>query len=492
MKGTPQQFFVGPLSFRFEAATGLVRDICFHGQEVLRGIYPAVRDGDWATVPPQVEPPEVHTASDSVQVVLQAHVLAPGIEVEWTARIEADTKGRLRYGWRGTAKRASKTNRTGLCVLHPAEAAGTPCEIEHTDGSRERGSFPKDISPHQPFRDIRAVTYDVNGRFGISLRVTGDVFEMEDQRNWTDASFKTYCRPLTLPYPYDLPPGATVEQSVTLEVRTRSTEAVAAPAAPSNQPTLLRLPEIGFTLPGPVPSGLRARLRALNPGHVRVETTCESARETLAWAVREADFLECTLVLAVRGADGPLLPISSLPQNCALHLFDSIGNSVSTKTLEEWSRAEHRSLATGTLHNFAELNRHRPPTHGVHAATVFGINAQVHASDDESVLETLTQHRVVALAAQEIGHGRPVIVAPISLGRTPDSVDPRVREKFGAEWLLGSLKELAQSNCVPSVTYFQTHGPIGFLDERRDTPVERLLLSLVGRQAIASTFSLPE
>ena len=28
------------------------------------------------------------------------------------------------------------------------------------------------------------------------LAFEGDIFEMEDQRNWTDASFKTYCTPL--------------------------------------------------------------------------------------------------------------------------------------------------------------------------------------------------------------------------------------------------------------------------------------------------------
>ena len=30
----------------------------------------------------------------------------------------------------------------------------------------------------------------------------GDSWETEDHRNWTDASFKTYSRPLALPYPY--------------------------------------------------------------------------------------------------------------------------------------------------------------------------------------------------------------------------------------------------------------------------------------------------
>ena len=35
----------------------------------------------------------------------------------------------------------------------------------------------------------------------------GDTFEMEDQRNWSDASYKTYVRPLALPWPYVLPAG---------------------------------------------------------------------------------------------------------------------------------------------------------------------------------------------------------------------------------------------------------------------------------------------
>jgi len=34
---------------------------------------------------------------------------------------------------------------------------------------------------------------------------------MEDQRNWTDASYKTYVRPLALPWPYTLATGATLD-----------------------------------------------------------------------------------------------------------------------------------------------------------------------------------------------------------------------------------------------------------------------------------------
>src|SRR5699024_4733859 len=44
-------------------------------------------------------------------------------------------------------------------------------------------------------------------------------FEMEDQRNWSDASYKTYSRPLELPFPYQLRAGERVHQRVRVHVR---------------------------------------------------------------------------------------------------------------------------------------------------------------------------------------------------------------------------------------------------------------------------------
>ncbi len=39
---------------------------------------------------------------------------------------------------------------------------------------------------------------------------------MEDQRQWGDASFKTYNRPLAKPWPYKIEDGSVLEQSVCL------------------------------------------------------------------------------------------------------------------------------------------------------------------------------------------------------------------------------------------------------------------------------------
>ena len=56
----------------------------------------------------------------------------------------------------------------------------------------------------------------------VTVNLDGDMFEMEDQRNWADASYKTYCRPLSQPFPYTLKKGQKVRQAVTVEVVARN------------------------------------------------------------------------------------------------------------------------------------------------------------------------------------------------------------------------------------------------------------------------------
>ena len=69
-----------------------------------------------------------------------------------------------------------------------------------------------------PFQDIRALSHEVTPGTWVTCTMEGDTFEMEDQRNWSDASYKTYVRPLARPWPYTLPKGEKVPQAVRLAV----------------------------------------------------------------------------------------------------------------------------------------------------------------------------------------------------------------------------------------------------------------------------------
>lgn len=472
---------MGPLSFRLDAATGMVRAIRFQGHEALRGIYPAVRDEHWGTLAPLVEEPEIEPGSDALRIHLVGRVRSPAVELIWETDLTAQADGMLRYRWRVRARRAFVTNRTGLCVLHAAAVAGATCRVETGDGQTTVGTFPAAIAPHQPFRDIRAITHRVAPGLEATVRLEGEVFEMEDQRNWTDASFKTYSRPLDWPRPYELNAGEAVEHTVTLTWRQIPSSPRATPSARTPPPGSLpiSLPRLGFALTGPLPPSLLERARAMRPAHVRVDTTSAELTATLAWARCEAEALDCELELGVRGAMPAVPSRAALPARCTVLLLDDAGNCASTAVVDAWSAAGCATVGTGTRHHFTELNRNPPRSNGAHTLTTFGINAQVHAFDDESLLETLTQHAVVSGQARTLGGGRAVSVGPIVLGPAADSSDPRLLTTFGALWTLGSVVQLARAG-VARATYFRAHGPGGFLGEASVSPLERLFLTLAG------------
>ena len=176
-----------------------------------------------------------------------------------------------------------RTNRTGFVALHAIEGvAGEACAITHSDGTVEETEFPGLIMPLQPFFDISAMRHQVSPGVWLACRFEGaDPWETEDQRNWTDASYKTYYRPLALPYPYPLAAGETLRQTATLTVEGGS--AVVATAAGGDDgavqiavggETGQHMPEIGLG----VAASERDRLdhgldllRALGPGHLVCE-----------------------------------------------------------------------------------------------------------------------------------------------------------------------------------------------------------------------------
>ena len=51
-----------------------------------------------------------------------------------------------------------------------------------------------------------------------TVLMEGNKFEMEDHRNWMDASYKTYVCSLLDPWPYTLKKGEAFDQSITVTV----------------------------------------------------------------------------------------------------------------------------------------------------------------------------------------------------------------------------------------------------------------------------------
>jgi hypothetical protein len=134
------------------------------------------------------------------------------VDATWEIGARADA-GRLVVEFTTTTRRAFQRRRFGLAVLHRPDDAGTPLQVGHPDGSWTGTQFPVAIAPHQPARDVAELRWSRPG-VDVAVAFRGDVFEMEDQRNWSDASFTTYSTPLSEPFPVRLEPGTVVRQQL--------------------------------------------------------------------------------------------------------------------------------------------------------------------------------------------------------------------------------------------------------------------------------------
>ena len=139
---------------------------------------------------------------------------------------------------------------------------------------------------------------------GIHARVAfeGDIFEMEDQRNWTDASFKTYCTPLEIPYPVELAKGTKISQKVRISLDGDLPDASAA----EHQTVLTigkeesALPLLGVQVSSEVDelTGRQLeRLKKLNLDHLRVDLALsdEAFIKDIRRATRQAKALGVSL-----------------------------------------------------------------------------------------------------------------------------------------------------------------------------------------------------
>ena len=177
--------------------------------------------------------------SGRLSIHVRGRIACDGECFEFTSSILVGADGTFSFTTEGQSGGPLLTNRCGLVILHPAEFAGLNLEIWHSDGSREVTQFPRTISPGQPAFNIRSFDYTPSGGPRVLCRIDASLpshqsapCEMEDQRNWSDASFKTYVGSLLDPWPYLLRPDFQIRQHIEIVL----TEIV----APSINPRSIR------------------------------------------------------------------------------------------------------------------------------------------------------------------------------------------------------------------------------------------------------------
>ncbi|WP_439590847.1 hypothetical protein [Microbacterium sp.] len=471
-------------------------DIAFDGRTVLRSIRAVVRDRNWDTAPLLVD----RVAAHDTTLTLHVRSDALGSSFRGVVRVEARA-GRLDVLCDLESEHPFSTNRTGLVVLHPPHVAGAPLRVAHADGRIEQTEFPRAISPHQPVLDIASLTWLADG-LEVSTTFDGDVFEMEDQRNWTDASYKTYSRPLDLPFPYDLAAGERVRQTVSVRAR-RTSETSTMDATPAR--TALQgggaFPQIGVgaaSAPDPAPALTPTASSVL----VELDLASPNWRAALDRAAASGVPLDVRFVLdaespgalvdgvgALAGRD--VLRVAAFHQvSDARHVSDREAVADLRAALAETGLDV--AVVGGSRSHFTELNRERHRIPNDLDGVAVTITPLFHALGTEQLVESLAMQRLVARQTVDLAGGAPVHIGPVTLrprfndvatGPQPGPTRPDLTEGYGAEftgaaderqtapelaaWTIASAAALGIPG-VASLAWFEEWGPRGIRSSAGD------------------------
>lgn len=486
----------GPLKCLYEA--GYLRYLKIADTEWVRMIYPAVRDHNWGTVAPRISNERVDHKNDHFEIHYDCRYQEGEIDFQAHFHIHGDKEGNIEFAMQGEALTTFRKNRIGFNILHPPEAAEAPCLVRHTSGEKEKGIFPKFISPHQPFMDIKSFRWKMGESWG-QIDYEGDVFEMEDQRNWTDASFKTYSTPLGLPFPVTVQKGEKIHQAVRFSVENVQNQPSeeAQPLVVSLGKQRYSLPNIGISQSSEISSLTEEDLKYLSSirfSHYRVDLKLNQQDAAQQWkrAVKESAQLKLPLELAVHFDEDHVeealeklgIWIKKDQPSIRQLLIFSVKCKSTPKHLLQATLPILRKLlpdtqiGAGTDCFFTELNRERVSTEGLDFLS-YSFNPQVHQFDNQSLVETLQAQGLTVLSAKQFSQGLPIHVSPVTLkmrfnpnatgpepevksDQLPPQVDTRQMSLFGAGWILGSLKYLTESG-LKSVTYFETLGRRGIM-----------------------------
>ena len=236
------------------------------------------------------------------------------------------------------------------------------------------------------------------------LAFTGDVFESEDQRNWGDASYKTYCTPLSLPFPVTITRGDKIRQSVTLSLQgqLKAEAAITSDERESIRIGLASDPPVIFPQIGVCKSSLSARLspdeiallQQVGFSHYRVDLHIDQSDWSTHFedALLEANALRIPLhvvLFLTRNwiediAHFIAVCMNSKPDIRAITLLSADAlvppEDLIDKVIPPFRRAfPDTKIGSGTDAFFTQLNRARPSAEQIDFLT-FSSNPQVHAS----------------------------------------------------------------------------------------------------------------
>jgi hypothetical protein len=502
-----RRFRAGDLELELDGID--LRRISLNGVEVVQLVYVAVRDLHWNNFPVEVRDLEVDEGpGPRFEVRFTCRHEQAGQGFEWRGRISGSEDGTLEYHLDGTTESGLDYMRLGFCLLHGARTyAGRPFR-SWLGQDATVAVLPSRIGPQifadgrlqgllDPFDRIELDAVDgVTARFAFE----GDEFETEDQRNFGDATFKTYSTPIAKGGPFRLEAGESLSQSVRITASDSRPAAVASPRSAGTTTVHLgkalgrSLPHIGLGAASDRVALSRReheRVAKLQPDHIRIEIVAADGAEAiaadLAAAAAEARALDTDLLVdltvGASDADGLAAVVEAVcsvtPAPRLLFVASTemeppdagVSGQMLGVTLAI-AGAGSRTTLVGVGSGFAFVDLHRWQFEGAAVGSLsYPLSPSIHLADDGSVMENLDRLEDMVVATRDRLGERTLAVGPISLATRhgpypnglarpadlPDPVDERQVSLLAAAWTVGCLSQLAYAG-VDVLSFFETAG----------------------------------
>ena len=462
--------------FTLDLGRDAIRNVTYDGAQLIDLLYTAIRPSDWSTLKSDEHVSDVQVIGSSCVITI-TESMANAMVATTKVTLSDNNSFSVDYQLNGLAD--YQVNRWGVCLcLNTADWMASS-----VISSGNTYSLAQDISPQ------RVVDGVVQGLFPAShemhivapdkryLKVvsSGRVLEAEDQRNWTDNTYKIYSGSLSEPRPFNISSGSNWSQSVKFEV--------GAPTGKSADPAkiLVRevesLPSIGLQFnsdPLLAPDDLEKALVLLEIDHLRINDESLTSQK-IATAASNGLILEVALLSSNKddALKNELLQLSQKVPAGSRLLTHREGREV----VESADLPNNDSLNVfipGTDAYLVDL--HREAFHFANSIS-YSMAPTVHSTDVETIFKTLSTQRESIEFAQKYLAPQ-VFISPITFStrgnpETGHSKDQRVnfadlnsamhiRTIEGAAWTLGSIHALASAGAF-SGTWHDLFGEFGII-----------------------------
>ena len=462
--------------FTFDLARAAVRNVRYKNVQIIDLLYTAIRPWDWSTLDPDEHSEDVKVTGD-ICIITIKDLFAGALDARTEITISKDNKFTVTYELRGLAEYS--VNRWGICFcLNSADWMGSTV---HSQGNQYQ--LPAAISPQRVVDGITQGLFPAANQMhfvapdnrSIKVNSTGKVLEAEDQRNWTDNTYKIYSGSLSEPRPFVTSAGSAWSQSVTFEIDPPSAQV--ADGSKIVVKEIESLPSIGlqFNTDSLLPTdALNTALFFLDIDHIRVNEESLTAQKINSVSANGL-IVEAALLSSHSG--------EKLHQDIA-HLNKQIpaGSRIliqreGREIVELLDLPPNKSLSSfipGTDAYLVDLHRNK---YNFGESISYSMAPTVHSSDTETIFKTLyTQAESINFAQEFLAPQ--VLISPITFSTrgNPETghareqrinfASPemalRVRTIEGAAWTLGSIFALASAGAYSGTWHelFGEHGVI--------------------------------